>query len=453
MLSFERKCWDWLEKHWTAVILIGSVLIALIARWSMRGYLSNDMQDCLIPWYEEIRAGGGLASLSRPVGNYNVPYQTLIALFTLIPLKPIYLYKLLSCLFDLLQAALIGRMVLRAGKKPLTAAIAFGIALNLPIVVFNSALWGQCDSIFTFFGLLALDLLRREKPTRAWIALGAAFAFKLQAVFLLPFFLFRYVKYRSFTLLQILWIPAMMILLSLGGILQGLPLPEIFQIYLGQTSQFTRMSLCYPGFWNFLIQTEEFDYYLNLYRYAILLTVLALALIMIFLLRSRKEWTGTDYFRVALLMAYTCVYFLPAMHERYSYPCLMLGLLLCFLDPRSVPLFLGLMAIDLSTYSAYLFPENPPFDWRYLALLNGVCYALWCHRTLKGFAVSRAGTPVPAFRPEKPAPENPAPAQNAPTTEKPSPVPSAPAAEKPSPAPKKAPSGPFVRIRGKERRR
>ena len=108
-------------------------------------------------------------------------------------------------------------------------------------------------------------------------------------------------------------------------------------------------------------------------------------LIMIYLLRNRKEWSMRDFYTAAFLMTYTCVFFLPAMHERYSYCYLILGLFLCFLDRKMLPVFLVLLAIDLTTYSNYLFPLNPSLPRKTVALFNCICYAasvcyvVFCH--------------------------------------------------------------------------
>ena len=385
MTKVEDRFWTWINRHWTVVILLASTLIAFLVRFYMRGFHSRDMQEFLILWYEEIKSQGGLSSLVNPVGDYNIPYQTVIALFTCLPFKPIYLYKLFSCLFDWLLASLIGLTVYRASDDKFRAAVAYGCTLNMPIVVFNSSLWGQCDSVYSFFCLLALYLLWRRKNTWAFIALGAAFAFKLQAVFVLPFFLFLYVKRRDFSFLQFLWIPAMMIILSLGGILQGFSIPEVFGIYQHQVATSTKMNMGYPGFWHFMIQAEDFDYYLNLFRYGILLTVFVLMLIMIRLFRNRAEWSIQSFFKVAFLMTYTAVIFQPSMHERYGYLYLILALLLCFMDRKMIPVFLVLLALDLSSYSAFLFPLNPELPWRELSLLNCACYAWSCYYVLRHF--------------------------------------------------------------------
>ena len=87
----------------------------------------------------------------------------------------------------------VGDKGILAHHEPYVAAItAFTVIWISPVVLFNSSMWAQCDSIYTFFALLAVYLLYKEKNIPAFVFLGIALSFKLQAIFVLPFFLFIY---------------------------------------------------------------------------------------------------------------------------------------------------------------------------------------------------------------------------------------------------------------------
>ena len=62
------------------------------------------MSAFLIPWFNQIRDGGGIVSLKSQIGNYNILYQTLIAFLTYFKIDCVWLYKLLSVVFDYLLA-------------------------------------------------------------------------------------------------------------------------------------------------------------------------------------------------------------------------------------------------------------------------------------------------------------------------------------------------------------
>lgn len=141
------------------MIIFGVVitLLAVLVRFRVRGFCSADMEGYLLPWYDQIKAGGGLSMLKQQVGDYNILFQVGIALMTYIKnVNPIFLYKGFSILFDFLLAALAGLMAyeLDEKKKPARSVIVYAVVLFFPTVLLNSSFWGQSDSVYTFFVIL-----------------------------------------------------------------------------------------------------------------------------------------------------------------------------------------------------------------------------------------------------------------------------------------------------------
>ena len=217
----ENKFWDYINNNLFLVLIILSTVISLFVRISMSDFISRDMSRYLLQWYDEIKIQGGFSALGTQVGNYNIPYQTLVAFLSYIPIKPIYAYKISSSIFDFIQAYVVYKIIFQISHDRFKASFDYAVAVNLPIVLLNSALWGQCDSIYTSFCLSSFYFMITGQYMFSWISIGAAFAFKLQAVLFLPFLLFVYIKERKFSFIQIIWIPVIMIIMSLGGILQG----------------------------------------------------------------------------------------------------------------------------------------------------------------------------------------------------------------------------------------
>ena len=85
------------------------------------------------------------------------------------------------------------------------------------------------------------------------------------------------------------------------------------------------------------------------------------------------EATGQNLIRMAFLLAYTCMLFLPAMHERYGYPYEILAIVLAVLQPKTVALCAGLIGISLCTYGSYLF-DTESFRLVTLTVLNLLVY-------------------------------------------------------------------------------
>ena len=77
MNRYEKQFWEWVVRHRLKFLAAAATLFSLYARYALRGLISADMRDCLFPWYDAIRSGGGFQSLSAQVGDYNIPNLTM----------------------------------------------------------------------------------------------------------------------------------------------------------------------------------------------------------------------------------------------------------------------------------------------------------------------------------------------------------------------------------------
>ena len=91
MNKIERKAIHFLEKNRGILFFAIISLLGFYIRFVGFDYISGDMKFCLIRWFDRIKQGGGLASLKDQVGNYNILYQTLIALMTYLKVNCVYL--------------------------------------------------------------------------------------------------------------------------------------------------------------------------------------------------------------------------------------------------------------------------------------------------------------------------------------------------------------------------
>ena len=71
-------------------------------------------------------------------------------------------------------------------------------------------------------------------------------------------------------------------------------------------------------------------------------------------------------------MVYTCVLFLPAMHERYGFIYELLALIIVFYDLRTLPLLVAMYYVDCTTYGFYLFERTE--NMTLLSLVNTTVY-------------------------------------------------------------------------------
>ena len=147
---------------------------------------------------------------------------------------------------------------------------------------------------------------------------------------------------------------------------------DIFTIYLGQADTHPKMSMNYPGFWVILNDAAMEETYSTYKTAAMLLTVLILAAWMIFFTIKKPKMSKENIVYISFILVYSCVFFLPAMHERYGYLYEILAIIIIFLYKETAPLLLSLLLISLFTYGFYL--HGRTIDLSVLAVVNLVVY-------------------------------------------------------------------------------
>ena len=96
-----------------------------------------------------------------------------------------YIIKLVPVIFDAAMGFLIFVFV-RSRLNFKMAAIAVALYVFNPAIIYNSAVWGQFDAIYTFFLVLALMLALADKPEVSAVTYAVAVLTKPQAIALLP---------------------------------------------------------------------------------------------------------------------------------------------------------------------------------------------------------------------------------------------------------------------------
>lgn len=348
----EKKILEYIEKHVFYIAMTLLIVIGVLMRIMLRHLISSDAYLFLIPWYNAIKANGGIRALSQQIGDYGIPYQTIIALLTYTPLGIMSSIKLVSCIFDIILAFgcyLIAKKL--SLKRP---SVVFALVFLSPIVVFNSSAWGQCDSIFVAFCIFAIYFAIIDRPIPMLVMLGLACAFKLQTLFLFPFFLLYYVYKKRFSILWFAIIPIMMIICSLGGIVQGRSILDVFGIYGGQAEHNIQFMIKnYPSIWG-LFSPEQSTVNTYFIGAAVLLALACCGAFLWWVMEKKIELTPANMIYIAFLSSYICVLLLPCMHERYGYIYEVLALIIVFINKKTIFPCIGLQLISLRTYSVIL---------------------------------------------------------------------------------------------------
>lgn len=368
-----RFTFRYLAKY--ALLLIVSAL-GLYIRYLGRNALSADMQNCLDSWYREIvGAGPGINSLLSYTGDYAIPYAFLIWLLSKLSIPFLYSIKMVNVVFDFGMAILVG--LIAQHFKPENKNIfcwGYCITLLLPNVFMNSSFWGQCDVIYTFFLLAALLCYLRKRYVFMMIFFGMAFAFKLQSVFLLPFILIAYWLKKEFSILQFLFIPVTMLVLNIPAMVAGYSPMITFTQYVRQATGYPWLYYFYPNFYLFF---QARPYYL-FSTGAVMLTMAALLIFVVLLVEKKVSLDQDNLLPILLWTAYTCVFFLPSMHERYGYFAEIIAVILGLVNIRKSWIACGMILCVIPKYLyAVNFTGNPMSIQILTAVGNTLLYLIF----------------------------------------------------------------------------
>ncbi len=333
--------------------------------------VTTDYTNFLKEWVEQLKLRGGLAGLDRNIGNYNIPYLVFLALFSYTEFSSLYLIKLLSVVFDLLLAFSVMKTVSVFTQSSLKKSLSLVLTLLLPTVFINGSSWGQCDSIYAALAVTSLWLMLTDRPVLSMAAIALSFAFKLQAIFIMPvFLLFMFAGRLKWYHLPVF--PAVYTLAVSPAIIAGRDAWETIFLYFN-TAGSIGSGLNYNSS---SIYSLYYFYGLDeagaaaAAKAGVIAALLFCLLIFIVFFIKRRNISNRSLLFAALLFSVSIPLLLPHMHDRYFYLCDVLILASAFLVPPISPLVLFSQFASLLGYHAYFFMRYLlPMRWGFGALL------------------------------------------------------------------------------------
>lgn len=376
MTKFERKFFDFVQKYILWIIFFAVTAAGILVRACGMDFKSGDYSCYLQPWWNTIEQAG-IQGLGKQVGNYNIPYQIIIYLFTLLPFGPLRSYKILSMVFDILLACSSAMLVETFSKNytKLKGLITYSVVFCSLTIILNSAFWAQCDSIYVTFILLAVYYLKKDKNILSFVMLGLAFAFKLQVIFILPVFLFYYVSTRKISLLHFLIIPAVNFVLCLPAVFFGRSIADILKIYVVQTSYYKEIYMNCPNLYAFICNYDNTEHYELFKNFSIIFTFVVLGFALALIIYKKVDLSDKQNFLLtSIWTVFTCIMFLSSMHERYTYLLDILLIIYVVVTAKRFWLPVACNLISLRGYSHYLFGVKA-FDFKTIAIIYISIYA------------------------------------------------------------------------------
>lgn len=335
-----------------APVLLLAFLFA--ARMAALPVISPDCRDYLLVWADVMADLSFPEIMARQVGDYTVFYQYFVYLLARLPFDRVLMYKAFSFAFEALLAWSAATLVCDArgqGKDSLLFKGVFLLALALPTVLLNAAVWAQCDAIYTALVLAGMALSMKERPALASVCLGLSLCVKLQAIFVLPVVALL-LLWRKLSLRHVLVMGLTFLAMAVPAMLGGKGLKEVLTVYLYQMGEYKDLSLNAPNIFALfkdmsLLGTDAAA------RMGVMLALFACGAILT-LGAQRRDADAQLVIDVCFALSVCVPFFLPYMHERYFFIADVLSVAYAFLHPKRAYVPLIVVGSSLSGYAAYL---------------------------------------------------------------------------------------------------
>jgi len=228
-----------------------------------------------------------------------------------------------AILADIATASLIFLIVRKYGSFKLAFISMVSYAFN-PAIIYDSAIWGQVDSVYTLFFMLALMLFVLDKPTLSGISLAIAILTKPQSLVIVPLFaLLMIKKYSPFTFVKVSIASfAAFVLVALPFYLNT-SIFDLFRLYLSSYAQYPYNSLNAYNIWAFtgLFKPDNTEFLYMTYRmWGYLLFGLIFIYVVHFILKSKDDrsiYIASTMLFFAFFMLFTKIHdiFSPSLHR------------------------------------------------------------------------------------------------------------------------------------------
>ena len=257
----------------------------------------------------------------------------------------LYLLKLPANLLDLATAFLIF-LFLRKSVTFKWAITAIALYAFNPAVIFNAAVWGQFDAIYTFFLVLSLFLVFEAKPKLAVVAFMLGVLTKPQSIALAPLFVYMVLRKLNWNWKGILVSGFTAVATVFAVIIPfewSNPVSFLSAKYFGAYNGYQYTSLNAFNIWGFggmWVVDTQFTFVLGWTLFAALAT-----LTLYFVIRNSRSEEEAPLVLFAAFVLFFGFFMLPTrIHERYLFPAMAILALLFPLMKKARPLYVALTA-------------------------------------------------------------------------------------------------------------
>ena len=332
------------------LMVVGVTVLSLMIRMEVKHVISGDWTIWWEHWFNHLYQGG-FRALAGNWYDYAPPFVYLLWIITVLPINCMTGFKLMMTGFDFAAAVVAALIIYEISKSRTKALLTYAVFFLSPVFIVNSVLWAQCDMLVMFWVLLCTYFFVKNKPSMAMFFFGVAFAFKLQPLWLAPMLVILWVN-KKVEIKHFLWLPVCYFVGIIPAWIAGKPLGELLTIYINQTSaESWSLALKYTNLY-YLIGEE---FFIDPYHSAGVWLSLGVFMIVLYYI-GRKKLKITPEFILLLggFVGILAPFFLPQMHERYSFFAEGFLILYALLKPQKfyLPVFQSLTSF--MGYSVFL---------------------------------------------------------------------------------------------------
>ena len=352
-----------LYKKAAVIAMVAATLLALVAKFKIALYPTNDVVGYIFRWMDEIEAVGH-TNFYRIESDYSPLYLFFLNLLTFLPkgtevdisgfvfdTNRMLALKGSYFVVDIWNAVAVYLIIRQVSGSKNKAVAGYLVMTALPVQLINSAVWGQADGIYTCFLLWSLYFALQEKGNISFLLFGFALANKLQAVFLAPFLVYMLLQ-RKLRCRAVICAPAAILLSFLPAYVCGAGFAEPFAFFEKQVTGYSELTLGCPNFWDlFAFRDSSAEIiqrgavYMGLLFIGVLFAVIWLRCIC-----NNKE----NLLNAAVFLTGATVFFLPHMHERYFYVVDILVVIYAFIKEKRYHLILFMQMASGIAYHSYI---------------------------------------------------------------------------------------------------
>ncbi len=197
-----------------------------------------------------------------------------------------------------------------------------------PAVIYISSVWGQIESVVSFFFLYSLILIHKKDFVRGFISTIIAFLTKATYALFIPILVLESFKRKiSWTDLTRIIILGFLVIYITGVVftdhnfISWLPKNYFLKFVTPGGGALPFINLNSFNFWGLLVGLDRVSdktlfLFTDIKNWAYLISFIFLVFI------YYRFWKGADIFFTCLLVAYSSFLFFPHIHERYLFPAM-----------------------------------------------------------------------------------------------------------------------------------